>query len=309
MFVHEGAKISAETALNAGDLINQLLQLKREHPTAIFRGQSEVSWSLTPSLWRSSEVKQLVEKWEGSHYLFEPSLGAAWYAGLDSAMKLRASSLCAWLHVEQQLTARLVEYCERCALPYPRSEQGYSPPMKYSGNFGVPYPRFNPWIAFAQHYGVPTRLLDFSDNPMKALYFAVHAHGVGTTLSSDFEVVAAVRFGRGVESSTTNLDSDGACAVRALRGEIPYLHAQDGLFLDGKADAVYHFMQTGFWPRCLTNVMDGWSIHRVSCSGFERPEIAAHLETMGIDHMTMKPSPETASNLVMRQITDLSVKL
>lgn len=44
------------------------------------------------------------------------------------------------------------------------------------------------WLAAMQHYGVPTRLLDFSESPYIALYFALESH---TPLShSDFALYA-----------------------------------------------------------------------------------------------------------------------
>ncbi len=51
-------------------------------------------------------------------------------------------------------------------------------------------PRFDDWdwLAYGQHIGVPTRLLDWSVNPLVALYFALESDG------KDDRVVYAVKY-------------------------------------------------------------------------------------------------------------------
>lgn len=45
----------------------------------------------------------------------------------------------------------------------------------YSGNEHVPKSKLS-WLSVMQHYGVPTRLIDFTSSPYIALYFALEAY-------------------------------------------------------------------------------------------------------------------------------------
>ena len=104
-------------------------------------------------------------------------------------------------------------------------------------------------VALAQHHGVPTRLVDFTDNPLVACYFA--AESAWKAAEGNEEAVAPgepflavwvidLRFIRGI-SAVRHRFPERMAEVRLPRGNNPYLRAQSGFFLmDRGANDVMH---------------------------------------------------------------------
>jgi hypothetical protein len=92
----------------------------------------------------------------------------------------------------------------------------------------------------AQHHGVPTRLLDFTRNPLVAAYFAARSEEAQTDDEAEQIAVWAV--------DASELEKQSRIrTMTCRRAENSFLHAQDGLFLwDTEATADY--VAKGAWP-------------------------------------------------------------
>lgn len=104
-----------------------------------------------------------VETWLGFHEMIQTKLDSHWlFRGVSSVRHLLIPSI-GRIHdrvrYSRQLELSMFENYRREAAPFIQNG------MALSDNWG--------WLALAQHHGLPTRLLDWSESPLVALFFAV----------------------------------------------------------------------------------------------------------------------------------------
>lgn len=202
--------------------------------TWAFRGQrnGHESWSLTPSVLRSQKVKfrNTVEETPQPTYKEQ-------------------------LDLEHSLVRGFLRLADEVGLPVPQSALDY---FQTGGNTpGYPaaiWPGMEVWeaVALSQHHGIPTRFLDFTSDPLVALYFAAadakwHFDGEQEKDELVTRCCGGARYERNLPDTMAIWAVDirfiqeaweqwtplptGVQIVEVARASNPYLHAQGGFFI------------------------------------------------------------------------------
>ncbi len=137
---------------------------------------------------------------------------------------------------------------------------------------------YSDWILHAQHYGLPSRLLDFTTNPLKALYFAVEA-----SPNADGIVWGVDEYG---DAEFPSLDIVSAEFYRPTHIN-SRITAQESVF------AVFPLHRNTLEMEPLKKYLHpNTPIVKIKIPAKCKPEIKSELSILGINKMTMYPGIE-----------------
>lgn len=152
---------------NAKDFLNYLSPLndKFRNSNVLYRGQADANWTLTPTVFRRGEFNSYPH--HPVSYKFPEGTVAYWD----------------WVISEVELLQKFLSYCNEAGIDVPANTSALHRKLANlkQGDRGMNLQKLLSWpdndvidaLGFAQHYSLPTRMLDWTKHAQKAAYFAL----------------------------------------------------------------------------------------------------------------------------------------
>jgi hypothetical protein len=219
----------------------------------VFRGHADATWSLTPSAWRfphggsAGQIPRLRSKYE---QYYRPKV-AAQSAGAPSTWAERTTTALAQARAENEVIIEFVNLADQLGHPVPdrdiylRWQTAPAKAPRFSQRPVKFVPGCNSALALAQHHGIPTRALDWTQDSRFAAFFS--ASEVDPTQSDGrcavfaLDTFAIKKLGRECAEGSRFISYELSRATNR------FLHAQQGLLLH-PVQACEYYLEHGRWP-------------------------------------------------------------
>lgn len=260
----------------------------------LFRGQARKDWPLIPSVHRNSDVLK--------DYTPQPPVQKI------LEFRDRRKYLALHIHAELRAVQLFLESADKVGINTPldynalalhqKNFEDLNSEQETELNSEFPAPQFLTSMAMAQHYGVPTRLLDWTESPLIAAYFA--AEQASTHADADFEKseFSIICLGTQLLRKVSNIKY-----VSAPRAGNQFLKAQRGAFTIIN-NANQYFLDNGKWPSIEDAVSDERDpetlytrppLIRFSLPVNEADNLLRLLYRLDVSKLTLMPSLENAA--------------